>query len=202
MSIDNWNPDDAQGKFCLATRTGGRRLPVFLPCRPIVLISWSITARDEQTVNFHIGKAVSSNLYEARQTPHAGIGLFATTNIPAGTRIFCEEALVALPDEKDITDLYRALEALPADKQAAFDSLVGHKHKHDTDFIATVRNGYKGILTSQVPSQNLLNGLGPSDSFEDVVDKHESAWEKYEANRFTVRSPGGSPDQMGIFVEV
>ena len=43
---------------------------------------------------------------------------------------------------------------------------------------------------------------GPPDQFEDLIDRHEAAWEIYETNRFTVRSTGGSPDKMGLFAKV
>ena len=87
-------------------------------------------------------------LYEERKTPHAGIGMFAKGTIPPGTRIICEEALISLPDEADILELYQVINALPADKQTSFWELSGHKHKHDVDWIATLRSSYDGQYTA------------------------------------------------------
>jgi len=63
-------------------------------------------------------------LFEIRPTPHAGLGLFATSPIPRGTRILSEPPLLALrPSETDPSSIHAAFLALPAAAQATIISL-------------------------------------------------------------------------------
>jgi len=126
-----------------------------------------------------------NQFYEERDTKNAGIGMFATVTILAGTRVICEEATVVLPDESDILDLYKAVEEISPHAREEFWKLVGSTKQHEVDWISQLRANYDG----------------QSEEFDDLVDKHEKAWSIYETNRFTVKSPSGYPDSMGIFTK-
>ena len=63
-------------------------------------------------------------LFEIRPTPHAGLGLFATSPIPRGTRILSEPPLLALrPSQTDPSSIHTAFLALPAAAQATIIGL-------------------------------------------------------------------------------
>ena len=70
-------------------------------------------------------------LFEIRPTPHAGLGLFATSPIPRGTRILSEPPLLALrPSETDPSSIHAAFLALPAAAQA---TIIGLDAVEDAD---------------------------------------------------------------------
>lgn len=86
-----------------------------------------------------------SGLYEQRQSPTAGIGVFALTTIRSGTRILCEPPLFALPDDDDVIACYLAIKALPLDQQSLFWSLAASSPPPgDTDWIGELREAYDG----------------------------------------------------------
>ena len=70
-------------------------------------------------------------LFEIRPTPHAGLGLFATSPIPRGTRILSEPPLLALrPSQTDPSSIHAAFLALPAAAQA---TIIGLDAVEDAD---------------------------------------------------------------------
>jgi SET domain len=70
-------------------------------------------------------------LFEIRPTPHAGLGLFATSPIPRGTSILSEPPLLALrPSETDPSSIHTAFLALPAAAQA---TIIGLDAVEDAD---------------------------------------------------------------------
>ena len=70
-------------------------------------------------------------LFEIRPTPHAGLGLIATSPIPHGTRILSEPPLLALrPSEIDPSSIHTAFLALPAAAQA---TIIGLDAVEDAD---------------------------------------------------------------------
>jgi hypothetical protein len=86
-----------------------------------------------------------TDLYEERSTPYSGIGAFATTLIPSGTRIFCEDPLFILPDAGHAIQLYKAVKSLPEKKQAAFWALAAtSKPSRDNSLIESLRKYYRG----------------------------------------------------------
>ncbi|KAF2155955.1 SET domain-containing protein [Myriangium duriaei CBS 260.36] len=121
---------------------------------------------------------------EVRKTPNAGLGMFATAHIPRGTRLICESPLVVLSELADLPDLYRLVEALPAERAAAFWELAAYRRKaEEVDWIPAIRASYDG----------------PSEDFEALCDRVLDAWLIYETNRFTVRSSNGARNKMGLF---
>ncbi|KAK6338123.1 hypothetical protein TWF696_001594 [Orbilia brochopaga] len=137
--------------------------------------------------NLGVSSYARRDLYEERQTVDAGIGAFATVAIPAGTRIFCEDSLVMMPEEATHLDLYRAVSALSDDKQAVFWNLAA----------------------SAKPGKNVawINALRAccddetSDSFNAVVEDYERAWSIFETNRFTCKASVSTvaPPTLGVF---
>ncbi|KAH8802514.1 hypothetical protein F5884DRAFT_473730 [Xylogone sp. PMI_703] len=127
---------------------------------------------------------IRSDLYEERTTPWSGIGAFATSVIPSGTRIFCEDPLFILPDDIDHVQLYSFVKALPAEKEAAFWALAASKPNKDVSHIENLRRYYKE---------------GSSEDFNAFVEKYELAWSIYETNRFTVRLQNGDK-RLGVFL--
>ena len=88
---------------------------------------------------------VRTDLYEERTTPGSGIGAFATGFIASGTRIFCEEALVLLPDDADHVHLYKAVKPFTEEKATAFWRLAAaSKPSKDTSHIDSIRDSYGG----------------------------------------------------------
>ncbi|KAF3938630.1 hypothetical protein ABW19_dt0203004 [Dactylella cylindrospora] len=142
---------------------------------------------DISTLSLKVSRGTSyarRDLYEERQTLEAGIGAFATTRIPSGTRLFCEEPLVILPDEAGHLDLHGAVKALPGDKQTL----------------------YWNLAASSKPSKNVawIDALraaseeDASDIFNTIVEEYELAWSIYETNRFTCWYANGIK-MLGIF---
>lgn len=124
------------------------------------------------------------DLYEVRETPQAGMGMFATKLIPAGTRLICEEALIQLHEDKDLPDLWKAAEALSPEKRAELLSLAAYNRRHEeTDWIPAMRATY----------------TGPSEEFDNLLDRVLHVWRIYETNRFTVRDAAGNRNHMGLF---
>ncbi|KAH8896773.1 SET domain-containing protein [Thozetella sp. PMI_491] len=122
---------------------------------------------------------VRTDLYEEKRTPQSGIGAFATTFIPAGTRIFCEEPLLMLPNEAYHLSLYKAVKDLPENEEASFWALAASINPgSDISHIADLRSYYHDNEET----------LG---DFNLLVEKSEKAWSIYETNRFTVRYSGG-----------
>ncbi|KAF3084964.1 hypothetical protein TWF102_011745 [Orbilia oligospora] len=92
------------------------------------------------------GSYTRRDLYEERQTPEAGIGAFATTNIPSGTRIFCEESIVMLPDEADQVEVYNAVKSLGEEKRGTYWALAAStKASRDIGWIDRLRDASDGI---------------------------------------------------------
>ena len=88
-----------------------------------------------------------SGLFEQRQSPNAGIGVFAIASIPSGTRILCEAPLFALPDDDDVIDCYLTIKSLPLDQQSVFWSLAASSSPPgDTDWIDELRDACDGTL--------------------------------------------------------
>ncbi|KAI4754154.1 SET domain-containing protein [Aureobasidium sp. EXF-3400] len=126
-----------------------------------------------------------SSLYKQRQSPTAGIGVFADVAIPAGTRILCEPPLFALPDDDDVIACYLAIKALPLDQQSLFWTLAASTPPPgDTEWIAELREACDEDI---------------GDAFDDLVKKYEDAYSRFETNRFTLRYPDGSPNKLGVF---
>lgn len=119
-----------------------------------------------------------------RAVPGAGLGVFATAPIAAGTRLISETAVFTLPETADLPDLHTLLTSLPAHRQAAYWALSAYKRRHEeTDWIPAARALY----------------TGPSSGFDAYCDAILRAWLIYETNRFTVRSKSGARDRMGVF---
>ena len=130
---------------------------------------------------------IPATLFEERESPTAGIGVFALSVIPSGSRIICEPPLLALPDDEDVIRCYRAVKDLPPGKEASFWALASSTYPpHDTEWIAELRASYDGS-----------NG-----SIDELVKDHEKAYAIFETNRFTLRSSDGSPNRLGIFPNV
>lgn len=88
---------------------------------------------------------VRDELYEARKTPGAGVAAFATASIPCGTRIFCEDALIVVPDKARQLELFRIVSALSEKKQAKFwDLAADSKPSKDVDWINDLRRSCEG----------------------------------------------------------
>jgi hypothetical protein len=86
-----------------------------------------------------------SDLFEQRQSPTAGIGVFAVAAIPSGTRILCEAALLALPHDADVIACYLAVKDLTRHQQLAFWHLVAcTPPPADTEWIAELREACDG----------------------------------------------------------
>ncbi|PSK57777.1 Vacuolar protein sorting-associated protein 17 [Elsinoe australis] len=125
-----------------------------------------------------------SDLLAVRPVPNAGLGLFATAPIPAGTRLIRESPLLTLSDMADLPDLYAKVIALSPSRRSHFWSLAAYRRRHDeVDWIPAIRSTYGEDC----------------DDFDALCDKVLHAWLIYETNRFTVRSEGGARDQMGLF---
>ena len=97
----------------------------------------SLEASSSTASNFAINHNNGNNnsdtlpLFEIRPTPHAGLGLFATSPIPRGTRILSEPPLLALrPSETDPSSIHAAFLALPAAAQA---TIIGLDAVEDAD---------------------------------------------------------------------
>ncbi|KAI1842166.1 hypothetical protein JX266_011699 [Neoarthrinium moseri] len=134
-------------------------------------------------VHPEVATKIRTELYEERETPGAGIAAFAKAFIPSGTRIFCEEALIVVRDEARQPEVYKAVNSLPKDKQAAYWELAASsKPTKDVDWINQLRSSYDG----------------EPDSFNAIVESHEQAWSIYETNRFSLRYPNGDY-KLGIF---
>ncbi|CAD0112651.1 unnamed protein product [Aureobasidium uvarum] len=87
-------------------------------------------------------------LFEQRQSPNAGIGVFAIAAIPSGTRILCEAPLFALPDDDDVIECYLTIKDLPLDQQSLFWSLAASSSPPgDTDWIGELRDACDDRLT-------------------------------------------------------
>lgn len=73
--------------------------------------------------------------------------MFATQHIPAGTRLICEEPLVALQEDKDLPDLWHKIQALTPEQQAEYWTLAQYKRRDDgTNWIPVMRAEYDGMF--------------------------------------------------------
>lgn len=87
-----------------------------------------------------------SGLFEQRQSPTAGIGVFAIAHIPSGTRLLCEPPLFALPDDDDVIECYLTVKALPLDQQSLFWCLAASTPPPgDTEWMGELRDVYDGM---------------------------------------------------------
>jgi hypothetical protein len=86
-----------------------------------------------------------SGLFEQRQSPTAGIGVFAIAPIASGTRILCEAPLFALEDDDDVIGCYLTIKALPLDQQELFWTLAASTTSPgDTEWIGELREACDG----------------------------------------------------------
>lgn len=86
-----------------------------------------------------------NTLFEERNSPEKGIGIFAITTISSGTRILCEPPLFALSEYADIIELYDAVQKLSKEEQSPFWALAASTKPHkDVDWIAQLRSSYDG----------------------------------------------------------
>lgn len=79
-------------------------------------------------------------LCEIRPSPTAGYGLFATTSLPRGTRIFSESPLMVMPPDfdNDIDELYTAFRTLSMEAQASILSLFAMEDSVSASFRAYI----------------------------------------------------------------
>ncbi|ETS83682.1 hypothetical protein PFICI_05558 [Pestalotiopsis fici W106-1] len=125
---------------------------------------------------------VRDDLYEERDTGGAGIAVFATSCIASGTRLFCEQPLIAVPGEATQLGVFRAVAALPGpDQQAYWELAACSKPSKDLEWITELRQS-----------------SGEDESFNALVEAHERAWSIYETNRFNMRFPNGDR-KFGVF---
>ncbi|KAK6540512.1 hypothetical protein TWF694_009303 [Orbilia ellipsospora] len=140
---------------------------------------------DEKKKKGEADSFVRRDLYEERQTLESGIGVFATVVIPSGTRIFCEESVVMLPDAAGQLELYQAVKALSGGKSQMYWNLAGStKPSKDVGWIDTLRSSCEEDAT---------------ENFNTLVEEHEQAWSIYETNRFICRSLDGPKTSLGVF---
>ncbi|RVD84859.1 uncharacterized protein DFL_003196 [Arthrobotrys flagrans] len=152
---------------------------------PLIVDISTLTLNDVPLKSPTPGSYTRRDLYEERQTPEAGIGAFATTTIPSGTRIFCEESLIMLPDEAGHVEVYNAVKALEPKKQEMYWALAAStKASRDVGWIEKLRGACDEDISS---------------TFNDLVSSHEHAWSIYETNRFTCKSLSSSTKSLGIF---
>lgn len=86
----------------------------------------------------------SRPFFEVRPSPGKGLGLFATRNIPRGTRILSEEPLIRLPPGSDVKQIWELYNILSPAQKATFDNLahpdnVGNKAKRKETMDAMAR---------------------------------------------------------------
>jgi hypothetical protein len=68
----------------------------------------------------------SRHLIEVRNSIGKGLGIFATSDIPRGTRVIAEAALLKIDwNHGDARDILQAFESLPASKQSSYLKLHG-----------------------------------------------------------------------------
>ncbi|KAG6004577.1 hypothetical protein E4U21_000911 [Claviceps maximensis] len=110
--------------------------------------------------------ATDNSLYALQDVPGKGKGLVAIKNIPKGTRILSEQALIAITQgSHDATQLqeliFQKVEALRADQRLAFLSL------HNIHPFSNAAEQYAGIMrTNALPAEEI--GYTPA---EEVGDK-------------------------------
>ncbi|KAK6511136.1 hypothetical protein TWF481_000058 [Arthrobotrys musiformis] len=160
-----------------------------VPDPPIVDISTLSLAEILPKPDSNVTKIPSytrRDLYEERQTPEAGIGAFATKDIPSGTRIFCEEGILMLPDEAGQVELYNAVKALDGAREKMFWELAAStKPSKNVEWIDEVR---------QICDEDI------SSTFNDLIASYEQAWSIYETNRFTCKPLDNDAEKsLGIF---
>lgn len=104
---------------------------------------------------------VRDDLYEERDTGGAGIAVFATAPIESGTRLFCEEPLIAVPGEATQLDVFRAVAALPAGRRRAYGELAAcSKPSKDLDWITELRRSSEGMYPGEAGKRDGLGGFG------------------------------------------
>lgn len=87
-------------------------------------------------------------LYEERETPGKGIGLFATAPIQSGTRVLSEDPLIVLPDEADTVDLYGHIRSLNVEGQKQFWGLAAVMKPDNTgDWMTKLPSEDRGMST-------------------------------------------------------
>jgi hypothetical protein len=70
--------------------------------------------------------ADSRHMIEVRNSTGKGLGVFATTDIPRGTRVIAETAILKIdPGHGDATNILRAFESLSVSKQSLYLQLHG-----------------------------------------------------------------------------
>lgn len=80
------------------------------------------------------------DLYEEREVPGKGIGVFSRLHIPSGSRLLAESPMFVLPDDASILELHRAVECLPGQDQERFWSLAAScKYRKSREWISGLR---------------------------------------------------------------
>ncbi|KAK6345843.1 hypothetical protein TWF730_010186 [Orbilia blumenaviensis] len=150
-----------------------------------IFLSDNVSPKPAAIANPNSGSYSRRDLYEERQTPESGIGAFATALIPLGTRLFCEESIILLPDDAGHVELYAAVKKLGKEEQELFWGLAAStKAGKDVEWIDILRRECDEDISS---------------TFNDLVEAHEHAWSIYETNRFTCKSLDGQSKSLGIF---
>lgn len=97
-------------------------------------------------------------LFEERDSPEKGIGIFAIAAIPSGSRILCEPPLFALSEYADIIELYDAVEKLPKKERSSFWALAGStKPDKDVEWMSKLRSSHDGRFMPHAADRALAN---------------------------------------------
>jgi hypothetical protein len=93
-----------------------------------------------------LNTADSRHFMERKPSPGKGLGLFAKENIPRGTRVLAEGALLAADDESNAKDIVRVFESLSPSQQDTYLDLHEHAgNRHKLKFTSELGCEWQGI---------------------------------------------------------
>jgi hypothetical protein len=124
----------------------------------------------------------ATQLFELRKTVNKGFGLFATSHIPRGTLIICEQPLMRVSSES-VHFAWGTYCRLNSAEKAAFDSLHGHQAE-GLDF----ENASRTLLID--PNDDSMD----EDDIEELVAEQIRVMKIFSVNNFHL-----PPSDLGIY---
>lgn len=135
-------------------------------------------------------------MFEVRNAGVKGLGVFATSLIPRGTRIFSERPLLGIRYDQSSGDVYPAFRSLSVNDRGKLLSLSGHRTRN----IGALRWSYVVWYTLLEGWQNLVGRKGWIRPTRRSLVEHNTLLNIFRTNNFALNA--GSKMSQAIFPRI
>lgn len=144
-------------------------------------------------------------MFKIRPTPHKGLGLFATSAIPRGTRILSETPLLSLSHTQDSSQIYVASTLITVKAREALLALSSHTTRESR----IIRSVQAAIAISKISILDLIKGKNKSvrsqrkTSWLERFRQHQNITNVFRSNAFNIgHRSEGAPYHQAVFFTI